>query len=292
MRINNVYNDNDIDNLVNDVKQYAPPIVYKYRSWKTPEHKSLLSDFIAWFAHPCNLKDKKDLRHPFHYKYDTGKNVELFDKIEKNIKNGDLSMSPDKVRYFANDLWLRIQSNPLEHFVNNYHELLLDCDFYNKYGLFSTCLNGTNIEMWNSNYGDKNRGYCIGLKTPELAKTFYPNVICGNVEYTTKKIEHYIHEFLGDDKLNNSFFVKTPNWCDEEEYRFLTVTINSEKDRVKNFKIDAIEEVILGYDISSQDEKTIINIIRNKYYSNIPIYKTIPNTNSGLQYLQKRLISV
>jgi len=45
----------------------APPIVYKYRTWKDENHKNVLVKNHVWFSHPFDLNDPLDVRPDFAY---------------------------------------------------------------------------------------------------------------------------------------------------------------------------------------------------------------------------------
>src|SRR5258708_27261487 len=50
------------DEIEDDLKKNAPPVVYKYRSWKEENHRRLLTHQEVWFSHPFGLSDPLDVR--------------------------------------------------------------------------------------------------------------------------------------------------------------------------------------------------------------------------------------
>jgi len=68
--------------------------------------------------------------------------------------------------------------------------------------------------------------------------------------------------------------LKKNKWEHEKEFRFLTARIGAYlPTRIQIYKADAVDHLLLGYDISAADQKAIITQIRNLYPPDIPIFK-------------------
>jgi len=93
--------------------------------------------------------------------------------------------------------------------------------------------------------------------------------------YVTYSNDPYKYSFLNkqDDKLDTLYLKKT-SWQHEEEFRFITLGIGSYSNRLQEFSVDIVSEIILGYNISSTDEAEILEIIKAKYPKNVPVFKT------------------
>lgn len=129
-----------------------------------------------------------------------------------------------------------------------------------------------NILMW-GHYANCHKGFCIGLYEKNLRESnnFGKG---GPVIYQD---EFPLISPL-DNILEKSFtqtHFKALNWQYELEFR-LTKTyfpeIPTKKDRIVNFKDDSIAEIILGLNISKEDETSLKDIAHER---KIKLYKTI-----------------
>jgi hypothetical protein len=68
--------------------------------------------------------------------------------------------------------------------------------------------------------------------------------------------------------------LKKTNWAYEEEFRFVTVGIGMLTERKQFFSVNAVSEIILSYNISVESEAQILEILKEKYPKDLPIYKT------------------
>ncbi len=252
-----------------DVTVNAPPVVYKYRTWKNDFHKDVLMKQLLWFPHPFDLEDTLDLRPETIFIEAEFHDVRYYQKILSLIPRAYPELQTKSHQEIAaNNQWTRIKENP-KIIYQHLHEFQADRGNYDNYGVFSTCMNGLSEEMWNSEYGDYNKGYCIGFKTVWLCDQLDSGF--GFVNYDNKP---HIHSFLesSDDDVD-VFYLKKDVYRYEDEFRFSTVLLEIEESRSKYFTTDIVAEILLGYDMSTEDEREILKIIVDHYPTNLPIYK-------------------
>lgn len=283
MGFNRVY-ENFVE-IEDEVRKSVPPLVYKYRSWESSEHKSLLVDKTSWFAHPFTLNDKQDLRHSYKINIKGYNSIEFYEKLKRLFRINHPDISERELRFYTDRKWIEIQNDPIEYFHKNRETQLNDYDFYKLFGVFSTSINGLSYKVWEE-YGDNHKGYCLGFNTVELARLMYCKF--GKIAYSDDQMEvNLIDGFTVENQMKEEM-LKTTKWDYEEEFRFLTLNIQDEN-RIKNFTTESVVEIILGYNISQKNEEEIIKIVKEKYNSTIPIYKTIPTSISGK--LEKKYIA-
>lgn len=278
----------DFSEVEEEISKYAPTVIYKYRTWTNDFHKRLLTHQEAWFAHPFTLNDPHDIRRPYLLNVDGYNTAAMLQKLWENGRRANPHLDYFELAPQVAERWEQIQANPKAYFQKNIEELYNDEEFHNRYGVFSTGSNGLSIRMWNSkDYSDCNKGYCIGFNTVKLAKGI--QCFIGKVTYTDDEIEYKILDDLSDEQTAEEVLMKYPKWSHEEEFRFLTFNVQNEE-RTRKFPIQAVAEVIIGYNASPATEKEIIEQTRKIYGSEVPIYKAVLDAK-GLG-LERRMLDV
>jgi hypothetical protein len=268
----------DFRQVEKDVKENAPPIVFKYRTWKDANHRRLLAEREMWFAHPFDLNDPLDVRVPMKFNYAEVEDERYFHKILASVVHARPDLANEQARLEeVYKVWEQTKTNPRILDENLKHRLE-NRENFNAYGVFSTSKEELKEKTWKE-YGDNHTGYCLGFKTLELCRELDKKSMFGYVEYED---EPYEYSFFNEDKRSSDIsrlFLKKKIWGYEDEFRFITAGIgrivNGEPiKRAKFFSVEAVAEVILGYDISKDDEMAILSIIKEKYPMGLPIYKT------------------
>ncbi|AYN04786.1 DUF2971 domain-containing protein [Flavobacterium sp. 140616W15] len=126
--------------------------------------------------------------------------------------------------------------------------------------------NCDNLLMW-AHYADSHKGICLKFDILEDVEFFTPakRVIYAN--------EYPQYNYLQDknDFVNQMFFTKSDEWKYEGEIRVL----KSKKDNYKFNKI-CLKEMIFGCNISENDKKTLMKIMR-QYYPDTKLKQAVKN---------------
>ena len=282
----------DFSEVEKDVEANAPPVVYKYRSWKDSKHKRLLTEQEIWFSHPFDLNDPLDVRVPMKFNYEEVKDQRYLRKILDGVREKAPHLTTDEERTAeAHRVWEQTKANPaiLDENLKLRSE---NRENFNSYGVFSTSKDGLDEKTWEE-YGYCHAGYCLGFKTIELCRAQNQKSMYGYVEYCDAPHDY---SFFDEDKRSKSMarlFLKKKSWGYEKEFRFISAGIGHVVDgepnkRAKSFPVTAVAEVILGYDISKEDEAEILAVINEKYPKDLPIYKTKRDELGGLTKIRIR----
>jgi hypothetical protein len=124
--------------------------------------------------------------------------------------------------------------------------------------------NCDNLLMW-AHYADSHKGVCLKFDILEDTEFFSP---AKKVIYTEDYPEY---NYLKDknDFVNHMFFTKSNEWNYEGEVRIL----KNKKDNYL-FKENSLKELIFGCNVSENDKKTLIKIIK-QYYPNTKLKQAV-----------------
>ena len=87
----------------------------------------------------------------------------------------------------------------------------------------------------------------------------------------------------------NLFFKKSCKWSDEEEFRFFTLRIGRGKNRLEKFECNDVSKIILGLNISEQNQNEILEIVKTVYNNSIPVFK-VQIKSGGYGFVENQLI--
>ncbi len=161
-------------------------------------------------------------------------------------------------------------------------------DRINGYGVYCLSRKCDDILMW-SHYADSHKGICLGFKD-DLTRHFeeydWP-IWQESVRYEDDHPFRRIHDdliskrcFDSDDGflnicelssalLNAAITVKHSSWRYEEEER-----IFSEMPGLQLFSAVALDHVVLGMNISKEDEYTVRTLLNTELWRHVRLYKT------------------
>lgn len=264
----------DFSEVEQEIKQYAPPVVFKYRTWRDNNHKNLLKQNQLWFSHPFDLNDPLDVRPVLAFDATEIATEAFFQKLLKSLPNKYSYLSEEEKVELAKKQWDQIKEDPETHFNTN-RQYILKRERFDQYGVLSTSTDSLNIPTWEL-YGDNHQGYAIGFNTLELSRQM--NCTSGNVTYSDKPFQY---SFLGKHNEVDMLLYKKTSWAYEQEYRFVTLGIGIYRDRLSPFTPDIVTEIVLGYQISKDDEIDIVSEVQKRYGNAVPVYKTVMN-DSGI----------
>ncbi len=253
-----------------DIRAKAPPVVYKYRTWKDVNHRKMLTRRELWFAHPFDLNDPIDLRPETVWDPSELDNPLFLEKLYNSAHEAHPQLNTDRERRaVAKKQWEILKGDPSKILQNRKaHEG--ERRNFDWYGVFSTATEGNISRMWNE-YGDNNRGFCIGFKTVEICRNILGSY--GLVKYDDAPNTYTF--FKSDHQSDHeALYLKKKKWEHEKEFRFLTVGIGAYvPTRIQVYQSDAVDHINLGYDISAADRDAIITEIKNIWPKGVPIFK-------------------
>jgi hypothetical protein len=84
------------------------------------------------------------------------------------------------------------------------------------------------------------------------------------------------------DRDLETLYLKKTNWSYESEFRFISVGINILCERRQTFSVDAVREIVIGYNISESNEKQIMEVISTKYPKDMRVYRTSKDKDGRL----------
>lgn len=247
-----------ITEIVEDGIIRYPAILYKYRSWKDPNHQRILLDSIAFMSSPADFKDISDCNVPEIFPLKS----ELYDVfLQKSIKVNVGYYTRKKHREYAK-YWSKNSplANPkqLSDMVNHFNYV-----FNHRFGVLSLTANPDNNDMW-ENYGDGHKGFCVGFDSKKLFE------VVGGGGYVHYIDELPIIDFVNDDfktKHIKNIFFKEKRYSLEQEYRVHKMWESDVTIEERNIKLlnDSIVKIIFGKDMPENDKSEILEILRDKH---------------------------
>lgn len=246
-----------------------PEIIYKYRNWDVPLHRSILVHNELYFASPGQFNDPFDCR----------------------ITN-DFSLldSPEKKKAYVNKIAIETfeqwkDNNQAEQIIKNFdkrlqnieqvqqeYETLIFSEQDKHYGVLCFSAIWSDILMW-SHYANCHSGITVGFyehKIRNIAKTQGQG---GMVIYDSKfpRIDPLNDKGIKEMFLSTHY--KSKQWQYECEYRVSKLfypNLPTHTERTIKVLDDFFAEVILGLNISPVNEREVISLCKSK---KIPVYK-------------------
>ena len=232
-----------------------PETLYKYRSWGQKFHKSLLTQNEIFLASPANLNDPFDASLPFRYKQEELTPENIYKKlIEVGRKNWP-KMSELELQEMA---YKRQQSGVFENgeYWKEQHAESKD-SMHKSFGILSCTTKNDNLLMW-AHYADCHRGFCVGLNSEILFNTLGGAISRVNYSESFPTMPLFNQDASYMIAMLNT---KSPEWEYEDEYR---LTKGGAANKPFELPKEAITEVVLGCNMSSEHRKEIIEVLDNK----------------------------
>jgi hypothetical protein len=252
------------EDVEKEIAQNAPQVVYKYRNWHDPFHKSLLNEGKVWFAHPFDLNDEEDIRPEIVFDKSELYRPEYFEKM---VATAGMVTEEENFALATEQLAL-LKKNPsiLNENAKNWNN---ERSHFDQIGVFSTASDPLSDHLWNE-YGNQHAGFSLGFKTLQLCREMKCGF--GFMHYSDDPI---LYSFL--DKSDNDphiLYYKKNKWRPETEFRFVTVGVGRYVDRMQVCSVNSIADVTLGYQISKKHEAEIVAILRDRFSGHPTLYKT------------------
>ena len=239
--------------IVNTEDIKVPPVVYKYRTWESEKHKTLITKRTVFMARPSSFEDEKEFRN--YKRYDLMNDQEVYNKyLELSIihnpghtldYHSNYAMEWTQRAPFRDELYLKEAQE--KHFR----------EYDDRIGVLSLSLYNDNLSMWNY-YSCKGNGLCVGLNTKKL----FPLMGEGgpvNYPYDGVPIINVTDSF--DIQTWKQVYNKEVKWAFEKEYRFTVFDKTGLTDYNRGIVLPAecFEEVIFGWAMPRNVKTSIIN---------------------------------
>lgn len=253
-----------------EMRKSMPFTLYKYRDWSIENHRDLLMGPCVWFSHPKSLNDPYDIRVPEIVTYGDINSEQFFNKVKEAVSfyHPELKTGSRDYEIACSNLLDLIKKDPKGWFEQN-QKVIREGSLFDSIGVLSLSINELSEPLW-AYYGNNGKGFCIGYDPVEIFKA-HPcsfSIVTYDDEPSERNLLEPVEEF---DSFWN-FFKKRRRWVNEEEYRFVTLSIKSNHDRKVQIPVDAIREVILGSKVDKLHKEEIIEVLKNKFNSKVPLY--------------------
>ena len=248
-------------------KSIYPELIYKFRDWNHSYNRDTLLKQELYFSSPKDFNDPFDCRITKRYelletkeKKDQFVNTLLIENFEKFNSNIEGLMHKMDVRL----------TDPEK--IQQEYEALTFAAHDQWYGVLCFSSYWNNILMW-SHYANYHKGICIGFYEKKLREGVG---VCsgGMVTYNT---EIPVIDPLETDAVKEMFLTtqsKAAVWKYESEYRITKLFWDETEphliNRIINYPINAIAEVILGLAILPEHKTEVVKFCAE---NNIPIYQ-------------------
>jgi hypothetical protein len=254
---------------------YVPPVLYKYRTWSNPWHKTVLTNRELYLAAPSTFEDPLDCKVPD--RYDLLTDEDLYKRFLKHSYTLHPHYNETQRHAFA-EHW--VKHTPLKDPVESKkNQQKIFEDFDRQIGVLCLTANPQRFEMWEK-YADGHKGYCVGFHGKELFSDHERFGFTGDVEYMdTLPIIHPDEELL--DKAFKKVFSKLKHWEFEEEYRTTKIMEKPKNNDWRTVPVDSKKyvEIVFGAEISKSD-KDEITLLATSSFPNIKLRQSEVNLTS------------
>lgn len=262
-----------VDKKIKDFDELEfPETIYKYRTWSDPFHKRILTEREIYFSNPKSFEDKEDCKIPV--RFDLLTDHEIFQKYYSEAYKFH-PLRPVTWHFEFATWWTK--NSPVKD-PNRLKELQTHGfeEFNKRIGILSLTANHSSLTMWDK-YSENRKGICVGFDPKVMFRYLGGG---GQVQYfdelpiiwPTPK-----HSF--DDQIYLQTFSKLRKWEFEQEYRtqiFSYYGLTNDQRKVQ-LPSDAFKSIILGNEMSGEDENQIREIIKRDLGHVIVIKAKIEN---------------
>ena len=253
-----------------------PTILYKYRDWKNPNHKKIITDLEIFFPSCQNLNEPFDCRIPISVR-NIGKNKQkIKDGIHKYIQKDYPNLTRKQRREKEKQIYKE------KNFSNYPLQEKLQYDIIDRrFGIFSLSANPRDNKLW-IDYANSHRGICIGFDIDIIIKYELIKMEL-NKDATLLQLKkvNYVTEFpqweeVTQDILLEQIITKSIELKSEQEFRLITL---GKPNHCFKIPRKAIKELIFGLKTLEKTKEEIIQEIK-KNRLNVKLYDIVqvPNT--------------
>lgn len=254
-------------------------IIYKFQSWESEYSRNTLLNSEIYFSNNFSFNDPYDMQLPFLIDGQQEFELKSFSEYFKNKYN----KTPTEKQIKSSKLnWEHTRNSAFSEGESEQTIFQKVADeLENKIGIFCASRNNDSLLMW-GHYSNSHKGYCIGydkkVLVDYLKEKYHQKVQVRKVVYETDiPILNYSHiqkPLAVEVFANKRFFTKYKDWEYECEIRIIITDLAN---TVVKIPSECYSEIILGYNITKPDEKTL-KIICEKLYPKIKIKKAKLNS--------------
>lgn len=245
-----------------------PNILYKYRDFslnrKGETHLDQLINGTIYFSNPNSFNDPFDCQTPINYLEFKNNNEAAMKYIQNGIK-----------KLPADIIW-KINPDALTKNIDFLNKNMADDikDLNSRFGIYSLSKIPTNILMW-SHYANSHSGFSFGIN---ISKINLKGIIAEKVIYERKYPVISPNE-TNENIITKQLLVKSDRWKYEKEYRLIVM----DKPRLHKIPHIAIAEIYLGVNITSVNEKKILQL-KSTILNHCSFYK-MSKSNSSFELI-------
>lgn len=260
-----------------------PNILYKYRDWKHPKHKRIITSNEIYFTSSINFNDPFDSN--IDLRYDLATEPQILQYYKKHFKKAFPELEDTKINkmaayalnkgYYKDPGQLKI----LKHYLQSKRE--------KEFGICTLSATNKNILMW-SHYSNKHKGICVGFDTKQLLKYRKEIGVEEGIIFELFKVKYSKNypilvpsgSSADDFIVLEPFKIKSDKWEYEKEYRLILITGTNLSIQLPS---SIITVVIMGCKMSWEHKEELISILREKTYQ-IDLYQaTMKKNEFGLE---------
>jgi len=233
-----------------------PSVIYKYRKWNNPEHRTIISDKEVYFSSPCKFDDPLDCSIPIRYDLLTDKDI--YNDFLYHSKINNPKWSRQQHRRYARE-WTKKTPIKDKKYLENAQKDFFEA-FFDRFGVLSLTANSISDDMW-IKYADNYNGFCIGFNFEIIFKSVGG---CGPVKYYDElPIIYPMPKHTEDEQHILQAYSKLKKWEFEKEYRidkfsFVPLT---EKQRIIKLSAESYKELIIGKGMNDKDKSDLLKSI-------------------------------
>lgn len=237
-----------------------PDKIYKYRTWKKPEHKRVLTHKEIFFAAPldCDEQHECNLERDFDALTD-----EMIYKFCYNVATK--SGLPENERKEHAEKMLKETCVRDKAHQEKTHSLFRETLNQNL-SLFSASQYRNVFTLW-EDFAGRQEGLCVGFSTRKMFQSGEIFGSGGPVDYYPTSNPPKIRPltFSEDEKMEDMMkviFSLPDKFVREKEYRLAKSKLENKQVKLS---ADAYEEVILGDKIGEKDKKEILELVKREF---------------------------
>lgn len=235
-----------------------PPIIYKYRCWENPVHKSILTSRQVFMAAPSSFEDKLDCKFPI--RWDLLKDKDIYNYY-LNYSRGHNPVSEKEHHAFARKMFQQTSVRDAKLIAEHQQGVFEEYD--QRVGILSLTANSEIDEMWEM-YACGHSGFTVGFHSRIMFEFLGGG---GEVIYVDEIPTIYPspkHSY--DEQRHYQIFHKLSNWSFEEEYRTTIFRPDplTKEDRIIELPPEAYQEIIIGKNMSEKNIDEIKAILANE----------------------------
>ncbi len=253
---------NRVNELPKEVTDIIPPILYKYRNWSDDNHKRLLTENELYFS-PFRGFGSNSNEYVLDYDYDNTTDHEIFSYFYNQARSLENITDELVRRFYASYHMERTDFRNPDHQrnVRVKHRNRINCTT----GILSMTDSYANETLW-KDFACNFEGFVVGLDSNFMFNTNgVIDCIAGFVDYYSPSNKPFLRFPITDEIAFNNYLTNVfslPEIFENEEEFRLVKSVNT-TERLYPFDVDNIREIILGYRISRNSRREILDVIRN-----------------------------